>query len=54
LTRFHKRTEVYKPSGRNKGAKKLVHMQLSKSVTVSGEDIPCLTFREWFYCWVPL
>jgi hypothetical protein len=29
-------------------------MQLTDTLMVSGESIPCLTLREWFYCWVHL
>jgi len=34
--------------------KELAQMQLADTLMVSGEGIPCLTFREWFYCWVYL
>jgi hypothetical protein len=34
--------------------KELAQMQLPDTSMVSGEGIPCLTFREWFYCWVYL
>ena len=34
--------------------KKLAQMQLTDTLMVSGESLPCLTLREWFYCWVHL
>ena len=34
--------------------KKLAQMQLTDTLMVSGESFPCLTLREWFYCWVHL